>query len=120
MERPHELQSLMQRLRAGDRAAFHPVFETLWPVLRRLAARHLPPQDAEDTAQEALLKIFHRAAAFDPERSALAWALGITAYEVRTARTKRRRRRESPEEAAPMRPDAGPDPEEAAMLGELE
>ena len=119
MERPHELQSLMRRLAEGDRAAFHPVFETLWPILRRFAARHLPPQEAEDVAQEALLKIFHRAAGFDPERSALAWALGITAYEVRTARKKTMRRRETSQEPW-ARPDPGLDPEEAAIVGDLE
>jgi len=120
MERPHELQSLMQRLALGDRAAFHPVFETLWPILRRFAARHLPAQEAEDAAQEALLKIFHRAAAFDPERSALAWAFGIAAYEVRTVRKRRLRRREAPEAAAAGHPDPGSDPEESAIVRDLE
>jgi RNA polymerase sigma-70 factor (ECF subfamily) len=119
MERPHELQSLMRRLAAGDRAAFHPVFETLWPLLRRFAARHLAAPEAEDAAQEALLKIFHRAAAFDPDRSALAWAFGIAAYEVRTARKRRTRRREAPEPAA-ARADPGRGPEEAAIVSDLE
>ena len=111
MERSQdELQSLMARLAQGDRGAFHPVFETLWPVLRRFAARHLPPQEADDAAQEALLKIFHRAARFDPDRSALAWALGTAAYEVRTARRRSQRRREAPEEGAAQRMDPEPNP----------
>jgi RNA polymerase sigma-70 factor (ECF subfamily) len=121
MERSQdELQSLLTRLAEGDRAAFHPVFETLWPILRRFTSRHLPPQEGEDAAQEALLKIFHRAAGFDPERSALAWALGIAAYEVRTTRRRHMRRRESPPEGAATRPDPGPDPEEAAVMSDLE
>src|SRR5580765_3238617 len=93
-----DLQGLMERLADGDRSAFHPVFESLWPLVRRFAARHLHPGDADDAAQEALLRVFRRAAEFDPGRSALAWALGIAAYEIRTARRRRRRRRE---EAAP-------------------
>jgi RNA polymerase sigma factor (sigma-70 family) len=121
MERSQDdLQSLMTRLAEGDRGAFHPVFETLWPVLRRFAARHLPPQEADDAAQEALLKIFHRAARFDPERSALAWALGMTAYEVRTARRRRQRRRESAEGGVAERTAPEPNPEESAMITDLE
>jgi RNA polymerase sigma-70 factor (ECF subfamily) len=54
----------------------------------------LPASEAEDAAQSALLNVFSRAAEFDPERDAVAWVLGITAYECRTARQKRVRRRE--------------------------
>jgi RNA polymerase sigma-70 factor (ECF subfamily) len=78
----------------------------------------MPRHEAEDAAQEALLKIFHRAADFDPSRSALAWALGITYHEVRTARRRRQRRRE--DVAAPMRADVRESPEEAAMRSEAE
>ena len=89
-----DLQEFMVRLADGDRSAFPPVYATLWPVLRGLTARHLPAPDAEDAAQEALLRIFRRAAEFDARRSALAWALGIARWEIRTARRRRRRRRE--------------------------
>src|SRR2546426_1152653 len=41
-----ELQRLMERLADGDRAAFHPVFAVLWPLLRRFAARQLRPEGA--------------------------------------------------------------------------
>ncbi|HYV86432.1 MAG TPA: sigma-70 family RNA polymerase sigma factor [Patescibacteria group bacterium] len=117
-----ELQRLMERLADGDRSAFHPVFELLWPPLRRFAARHLGPGEADDIAQEALLRVFRRAAEFDPSRSALAWALGIAAYEIRTARRKRQRRRE---EAAPAGTlatarDQKPTPEETAMQDDME
>ena len=89
-----ELQGLMGRLADGDRSAFPRVFEVLWPVLRDLTRRHLSPEDAEDAAQEALVKIFRRAAEFDARRSAVAWALGVARWEIRTARKKRLRRRE--------------------------
>jgi RNA polymerase sigma-70 factor (ECF subfamily) len=91
-----DLQGFMVRLADGDRSAFPPVYELLWPVLRALTARHLPAADAEDAAQEALLRIFRRASEFDPRRSALAWVLGIARFEIRTARKRRLRRREAP------------------------
>jgi RNA polymerase sigma-70 factor, ECF subfamily len=117
-----ELQTQMERLADGDRSAFHPVFAVLWPLLRRFAARHLRPEDAEDIAQEALVKIFHRAVEFDPSRSALAWALGIAAFEIRTYRRRRLRRREAPprEEALERLRDRAPTPEEEAMARDLE
>src|SRR5439155_23995820 len=117
-----ELQSQMERLADGDRSAFHPVFEALWPVLRRFAARHVRPEDAEDAAQEALVKIFFRAAEFDPSRNALAWALGIAAFEIKTLRRRRMRRgEESPRDGAfgGMR-DRSATPEEKAMSRDME
>ncbi|HYR19577.1 MAG TPA: sigma factor [Myxococcales bacterium] len=88
------LQRGMCRLAEGDREAFEPVFAALWPVLRAFAARALTvPAEAEDAAQSALIKVFARAAEFDPLREALPWALGIAAYECRTLRKSRARRR---------------------------
>jgi RNA polymerase sigma factor (sigma-70 family) len=93
----------------------------LWPALRRFA-RHLSPDDAsaDDAAQNALLKIFARVSELDLERDALTWALGVTAYECKTARRRTQRKRESGDGglAALRAQDASP--EEAAMARELE
>ena len=112
----------MERLADGDRASFHPVFAALWPLLRRFAARHLGPEEAEDAAQEALVKIFFRAAGFDRSRNALAWALGIAAFEIRTARRRRQRRREvsPPDGIAATARAASPTPEAEAIARDLE
>ena len=112
----------MIRLADGDRSAFHPAFDAVWPLLRRFTGRHLPPGEAEDAAQEAIVKIFGQAASFDPARSAIAWILGIAAYEIRTARRRRMRRREDPVSRAALgaRPDPRRDPEESALERDLE
>ena len=112
----------MERLADGDRASFHPVFAALWPLLRRFAARHLRPEEAEDAAQEALVKIFFRAAGFDRSRNALAWALGIAAFEIRTARRRRQRRREvsPPDGVLEAAGAAAPTPEAEAIARDLE
>jgi len=89
------LRRLMERLADGDRTAFAPAFRLLWPRLRAFAVR-LAGADGEDAAQAALLKVFSRASEYDRERDALAWALGIAAWECRTLRKKRARRREEP------------------------
>ena len=114
------LQRGMSRLADGDREAFAPVFAALWPVLRAFAARVLPvAAEAEDAAQTALLKVFSRAAEFDPGREALPWALGIAAYECRTLRKSRARRREEPTQASPEPADART-PEDAAIERDLQ
>ena len=113
------LQEELTALARGERAAFDPLFRRLWPLLRGFARRLLSTEEADDAAQEALLRIFRRASEFDPGRDALAWVLGIAAWQVRTHRTKARRRREDVAEALPEREDPAASPEEQATAGEL-
>jgi RNA polymerase sigma-70 factor, ECF subfamily len=114
------LQELMVRLANGDRHAFDPVYLALWPIVRRFAERLLGGSaDAEDAAQGALVNVFARISELDPERDALAWVLGVTAYECKTLRRKRQRRREQP---LPVYEDASAEatPEELAVNRDLE
>jgi RNA polymerase sigma factor (sigma-70 family) len=113
------LQRQLAELADGDRAAFHPVFVRLWPLVRGFAARCLPPEEAEDVAQETLLRVFARAAEFDRRRDALSWVLGIAAYEIRTARRRRQRRRETPADALAGEPGRAGSPEDAAVADDL-
>jgi RNA polymerase sigma-70 factor, ECF subfamily len=117
-----DLQKMMVRLADGDRSALHPTFEMLWPLLRRFTARHLPHAEAEDAAQEALVKIFRQAGRFDPARSAAAWALGVAGFEIRTARRRFVRRREAyeAEKSLATLPDAAKNPEEILLDRDLE
>jgi RNA polymerase sigma-70 factor (ECF subfamily) len=112
----------MERLADGDRGAIHPAFELLWPLLCRFTHRHLPSADAEDAAQEAILKIFFRAGEFDTSRSALPWVLGVAAFEIRSSRRRSLRRREEPKlaEISETSRDPRPDPEEAALRQDME
>lgn len=114
-----ELRRLMGRLADGDRTAFGPVFALLWPQVRAFAARLVGPADGEDAAQTALLKIFSRTSEYDRERDALPWALGIAAWECRTLRRRRERRREQSDPAPERAVDGALSPEEAALGREL-
>jgi RNA polymerase sigma-70 factor (ECF subfamily) len=113
------LQRDLGRLADGDRQAFDPVFAALWPLLRSLGQRYLPAADAEDAAQRGLLRIFERASDFDPRRDALAWAIGLAIWEIRSVRRRRWRRRETTEVAMPERSDGGPSPEERVIAEDL-
>jgi RNA polymerase sigma-70 factor (ECF subfamily) len=115
-----QLQRDLTALARGDRAAFDLVFGRVWPLVRGYAARCLPWEEAEDAAQEALLRVFSRASEFDARRDALTWVLGVAAWQIRTHRTRARRRREEDLSAAGEREDAAPSPEAAAMARESE
>jgi len=111
----------MVRLASGDRSAFEPAYELLWPVLRRFAQRMLGEDAAaDDAAQSALLKVFTRCSELDVERDALTWTLGITAYECRTLRRQQSRRREVGEGALRSHVAHEPGPEASVLGRELE
>ena len=113
------LQEELTALAGGDRTAFDPLFRRLWPLLRGFARRFLPSHDADDAAQDALLRVFRRASEFDESRDALAWVLGVAAWQIRTHRTKARRRREDFSDAPPEREDPAASPEDQAEAREL-
>lgn len=95
------LDPLMTRLAEGDRSAFTPVFELLWPRAVRLCTSMLKNEaDAADAAQQALTKILERASEYDRRRPAMPWALAIASWECRTILKRRFRRREVAEDAA--------------------
>lgn len=120
----NDLQGAMTALAAGDRSAFDVVFRSLWPRCRGFARTLLDDEAlADDVAQQALLQLFHEAPRFDPKRSALSWALTLTAWQVRTAKQKRARRRESGIDATSQNNGAGsagqPSPEDHAVRASL-
>jgi len=116
-----DLEALVARLADGDRAAFDPLYEALWPLVRRLADRMLlGSPDAEDAAQEAMTKLFARASHFEPGRSVTSWVLAITAFECKTLRQRQRRRREKEGAGVDTIEDRLPSPEATAIARDLE
>ena len=89
------LNNAMSRLADGDRDAFTIVFAALRPIVTAFARRLLGDVDAEDAAQQALVRLFERASGFERDRDVVSWALAICAWECRSIRTRRARRREN-------------------------
>lgn len=109
----------MVRLADGDRKAFDPIYEALWPVVRRFAERTLAGSpDAEDAAQVAFMKILSRVSEYDRRRDAVTWVLGVTAHECRTVRQRQRRRREDAPSSGD-RQGSEPSPEDIATARDL-
>jgi RNA polymerase sigma-70 factor (ECF subfamily) len=112
------IQDALTRLGEGDREAFTTAFHALWPLLFRFTCRYLPPETAEDVAQQALLNLFSRADEFDRSRSAVSFAIGIAFHEMRSARRRIVRKREDPIPEGLASAAAGP--HEVAERRELE
>lgn len=113
----------MLQLADGERAAFDPIYDALWPLVHRFTTRALGDgPDAEDAAQVALMKVFSQASRFDEARDVVAWSLGIAAYECKTVRQKQRRRREAPVSTEHAEQSTSPErnPEDAAISRQLE
>jgi len=118
-----ELNTYMDRLVDGDRSAFEFVFDVTWPLAHGLASKTIGPgADAEDIAQQALMKVFSRAQEFEKGRDALSWILGITAFECRTLKQKYRRRKEnlSHHDELEVLYDSKPSTEEVLLQQNLE
>jgi len=120
------LNESMRRLADGDRASFDDVFAGLWSPVRTFCAGMLGHgADADDAAQQAIMKVFDRASSFDPAGDALTWAVAVAAWECKTIRKRRTRsknRGEIPLETSDEATLAShaPTPEEATIARQLE
>ena len=115
-----EIQDWMIALASGNRSALEPLYAALWPIVRRVCARMLPNRaDADDAAQDALVRLAGRVSEFDPSRDAVAWVIGIAVFECRTVRKRTSRRREDGLDAIRERTTEHPDPESDASEREL-
>jgi RNA polymerase sigma factor (sigma-70 family) len=119
-DRRRQIQDWMVRFADGDRGAFRALFQALWPVVLAFASKGLERQaDAEDAAQQAMLKVFSRIVDFDRSRDGLSWALGIAGFEVMTIRKQRTRRRETGAAALADIAKSGGGAEEQVIAEEL-
>jgi RNA polymerase sigma factor (sigma-70 family) len=109
-----ELDGLMNRLADGDRAAFEPLFEALWPRALAAARRRLDPHAASDAAQSTMMKLFARAPEFLCGSPVLPWFYAIAANEIRAVHRRAKPTVEVDEALA-----GGDDPERSAMDREL-
>jgi DNA-directed RNA polymerase specialized sigma24 family protein len=98
-----EIQALLVRLSDGDRTVIEPAFRVLWPILAQFSARALGgAAEAEDAAQQALVKVYEQVANFDRAKDGIAWVLTIASYECRTVRRRAARRREEAMDAGSL------------------
>ena len=69
---------LVERTREGDLEAFEEIVDRHRAVVYRVAARVAGREEADDVAQDAFLRAFHRLQGFRGDASFRAWLLQIT------------------------------------------
>ena len=103
IDSPTERQ-LVERVGAGDEAAFEVLYERYFPrVFHFLAKRLNNRADAEETTQEAFINIFSSIESYRGEAPFAAWVLGVTRRTLASRFKKKRHltvpleRREEPD-----------------------
>ena len=83
-------RELVRRTLAGDSSAFGELVEAHAAVVYRVAARVAGPDEADDVAQDAFLRAYHRLDRFRGESPFRAWLLRIVHNTAVNAVVKRR------------------------------
>jgi RNA polymerase sigma-70 factor, ECF subfamily len=79
-----EVEALLSRCAAGDRAALEKLYARVAPLLLAVLVRMLKRRDAaEDALQDVFVSVWQRAGQFDPVRGrALAWLTSMARYRA--------------------------------------
>lgn len=101
-------ETLIERTLQGDLSAFEGLVERHRGVVVRVAARIVGPDAAEDVAQDAFLRAFHRLGQYRGSAAFRAWLLQITQNAALNALAWSRRRPADPVQEAPEAPDTDP------------
>jgi RNA polymerase sigma-70 factor (ECF subfamily) len=88
---------LVDRARAGDLTAFETLVERHRVTVFRVAARLVGDHEAEDVAQDAFLRAYHRLGRFRGDASFRTWLLRIAHNSAIDALGRRRRHAEADE-----------------------
>ena len=111
-------EDLVRRVGQGDPAAIQAMVARKLPRMLALAQRMLgDPVEAEDVAQEAMLRAWKQAPRWVPGKARFdTW---LHRVGLNLCYDRLRRRREVPTEAPPDRPDDGPPPDQGLLSAEL-
>jgi len=111
-------EELVRRVGQGDPAAIQAMVARKLPRMLALAQRMLgDPVEAEDVAQEAMLRAWKQAPRWRPGKAKFdTW---LHRVGLNLCYDRLRRRREVPTETPPDRPDDGPAPDRGLLAAEL-
>jgi len=111
-------EELVRRVGPGDPAAIQAMVARKLPRMLALAQRMLgDPVEAEDVAQEAMLRAWKQAPRWRPGKAKFdTW---LHRVGLNLCYDRLRRRREVPTESPPDRPDDGPAPDRGLLAAEL-
>ena len=109
---------LVRRSTRGDLSAFEQLVDRHRPVVVRVAARIVGPEDAEDVSQDAFLRAFHRLDRFRGDAPFRAWLLRIAHNAALDHLARRRPEPVDPQQFDASEPSASRPPAERLELRE--
>lgn len=77
-----EFSSLLIAGLGGNQAAYAQFLQRITPMLRRIAARKLPPNDVDDVVQEILISVHKARHTYDGKRPVMPWLLAIARFRM--------------------------------------
>ena len=84
------IEKLLASYQQADPKAFDALYESLCPILYRIAMTHLrKDEDAQDAVQMAFLKIHRHILKYDPTKPAMAWIFTIIRHAIVDVARKR-------------------------------
>jgi RNA polymerase sigma-70 factor (ECF subfamily) len=103
-------QDLIERVLAGEKAAFETLYERYLPRVYQFVSRRVDNRaDAEETVQEVFINIFSSLASFRGEAPFAAWVLGLTRRTIANRFKKKRH------VTVPLIPDEEPETFDLAL-----
>jgi RNA polymerase sigma factor (sigma-70 family) len=116
-----DLEALVERAKAGDRAALEAVIGDVQDRIYNLAMRMLwHPADAEDATQEILVRLVTHLGSFRGESAFTTWAYRVASNYLLTTRKRRAEREELTFERFAEQLDQGLGPEAPDLETEVE
>ncbi|MDJ0851451.1 MAG: RNA polymerase sigma factor [Myxococcota bacterium] len=92
-------EQLIERIEAGDEAAFNVLYDRYFPRVSHFVRRRLPNRaDAEETVQEVFINVFSSIGSYRGDAPFAAWVLGVSRRTI-AGRFKRKRHSTVPLEA---------------------
>ncbi len=120
-----EANGLARAVRGGDRDALGPWYEAEYPAVHRLCVGFLRRRsEADDVAQDAMLRILDKINHWDPSRHYTAWRTKVVLNVCRDQQRSANRRADHEEEVARRQTEIGADalleqPSQSASSSEL-
>jgi RNA polymerase sigma-70 factor, ECF subfamily len=109
-------EALVERTLRGEVSAFEELVERHRTIVFRTAARIVGRDEAEDVAQDAFLRAFHRLGQYRGTAAFRTWLLQITQNAALNTLARARRRRTEPEPEHVSVPDRDPVRQPASEL----
>ncbi|HXH06547.1 MAG TPA: sigma-70 family RNA polymerase sigma factor [Vicinamibacterales bacterium] len=117
-------RELVARMQAGEERAMADLAATYGPRIHQLALRYTKNyEDAEEVAQDVLLKVSRKIGAFRGDAALSSWIYRITFNTAMSRLRRDRARRQEPVEPPPLSPEheaRRPEPADASLLADDE